>query len=275
MERTQKEIINGAVVAVREVMAPFVGTRITLPLWLRLLRLLFGIVSPAAKQVAEVSRDFYDSERYKAFPGAPRHDVFLSELKEDRFLKDMSPLKSQFTSREVTSRDVDKLALRAARSIENSGRWTIMHAVETPDPYFESGEYKKSIIGKDKSSIVRGWARVATGDETCSWCLILVSRGAVYYSARTAGSKFGDRDSMQMVGAGEFDPEEHMSAWHDGCDCKVVPVFNLKQWAGKGRFLAAQKMWKEVTKGLHGKDAMNAFRRATEAGEYTKYLSKF
>lgn len=48
------------------------------------------------------------------------------------------------------------------------------------------------------------FARVPTGAETCPFCLLLASRGAVYGSRRTAG---------------EF------SHFHRGCDCKVVPGF--------------------------------------------------
>ena len=48
------------------------------------------------------------------------------------------------------------------------------------------------------------FARVPTGAETCTYCLMLASRGAVYHSRKTAG---------------EF---RH---FHRRCDCKVVPGF--------------------------------------------------
>jgi hypothetical protein len=48
------------------------------------------------------------------------------------------------------------------------------------------------------------FARVASGHNTCSFCLMLCSRGAVYHSRKTAG---------------EF------SKFHRGCSCKVVPGF--------------------------------------------------
>ena len=46
------------------------------------------------------------------------------------------------------------------------------------------------------------FARVPTGTETCTFCLMLASRGAVYHTRKTAGER------------GRF---------HRGCDCKVVP----------------------------------------------------
>jgi hypothetical protein len=56
---------------------------------------------------------------------------------------------------------------------------------------------------RDRKKGVR-FARVTTGNETCTFCLMLAGRGAVYHSRKTAG---------------EF------SHFHRGCDCKVVPGF--------------------------------------------------
>ena len=56
---------------------------------------------------------------------------------------------------------------------------------------------------RDRKRGVR-FARVPTGAETCTYCLMLASRGAVYHSRKTAG---------------EF---RH---FHRRCDCKVVPGF--------------------------------------------------
>lgn len=58
-------------------------------------------------------------------------------------------------------------------------------------------------VGRDKRTGVR-FARVPTGAETCTFCLMLASRGAVYHTRKTAG---------------EF---RH---FHRRCDCKVVPGF--------------------------------------------------
>ena len=58
-------------------------------------------------------------------------------------------------------------------------------------------------VGRDKDKGAR-FARVPTGLETCTFCLMLASRGAVYHTRKTAG---------------EF---RH---FHRNCDCKVVPGF--------------------------------------------------
>ena len=56
---------------------------------------------------------------------------------------------------------------------------------------------------RDRKKGVR-FARVPTGRETCTFCLMLAGRGAVYHTRQTAG---------------EF---KH---FHRRCDCKVVPGF--------------------------------------------------
>lgn len=58
-------------------------------------------------------------------------------------------------------------------------------------------------VGRDRKRGVR-FARVPTGLETCTFCLMLASRGAVYHTRESAG---------------EF---RH---FHRHCDCKVVPSF--------------------------------------------------
>ena len=59
-------------------------------------------------------------------------------------------------------------------------------------------------VGRDKDKGAR-FARIPTGFETCTFCLMLASRGAVYRTRKSAG---------------EF---KHS---HRGCDCKVVPSFD-------------------------------------------------
>lgn len=50
------------------------------------------------------------------------------------------------------------------------------------------------------------WARVPSGPKTCSWCLILASRDAVYISAKSAEKR--------------ADGEKY----HGFCDCQAVPL---------------------------------------------------
>lgn len=58
-------------------------------------------------------------------------------------------------------------------------------------------------VGRDRDGGAM-FARVPTGTETCAFCLMLASRGAVYHTRKTAGE---------------------WRHFHRGCDCKVVPSF--------------------------------------------------
>jgi hypothetical protein len=62
---------------------------------------------------------------------------------------------------------------------------------------------------RDRNDGVR-FARVPTGAETCAFCYMLATRGAVYWTRRTAGE---------------------MSQFHHHCDCKIVPGFNSDKYA--------------------------------------------
>lgn len=53
------------------------------------------------------------------------------------------------------------------------------------------------------------WARVPSGPGTCSWCLVLASRDAVYFTAESAGDLHG-------TGVGD--------GFHGDCDCQVVRI---------------------------------------------------
>ena len=62
---------------------------------------------------------------------------------------------------------------------------------------------------RDRRKGVR-YARIPSGLETCTWCMMLASRGAVYYTRATAGE---------------------WNHWHRHCACKVVPGFEADQKA--------------------------------------------
>ncbi|RLK22633.1 ADP-ribosyltransferase exoenzyme [Micromonospora sp. M71_S20] len=80
-----------------------------------------------------------------------------------------------------------KAAGAAYRHTSNGGRGTI-----------------KGTAYRDKKAL--GWARVSDG-RPCAFCAMLASRGAVYFSAQTAGlTDDGDK-------------------YHDNCGCFVVPVY--------------------------------------------------
>lgn len=90
-----------------------------------------------------------------------------------------------------------------------------------------------------------GWARVSDGDP-CSWCSMLVSRGAVYKSAVTAGDvRFGGEK------------------YHDHDGCQAVPIFD-PQSPILDRADDLYRQWREVTAGHSGAEARKVWRRYWE-----------
>ena len=290
MERMTAQTINPVLMQTRFYLQSYRGVPITLDVWELIIRWLFRLAYPASQQTAYYARRLYDTERARVIPEAPPHAVDLATLPFKVFHRDMMALAPQIVGQELDEDKVSRIQMRTARAIENSGRWTIMHAAETPDPWIDGeeeslswmteeetekftskkltrSEYKEILRNTERRRTgIKGWARIPTGAETCAWCLMLCSRGAAYRIGKTVGLKIEVRDFFRYEREGSFDPKEHMHQWHDNCDCKVVPVFDLDDWDGKDRADALYDMWGDVTSGYSGNDAVNAFRRAVYAG---------
>lgn len=101
---------------------------------------------------------------------------------------------------------VDAVARYQARKLAKGGDAAFAKACgefARDDAFRSLNETIAANVGRDKDKGVR-FARVPTGFETCTFCLMLASRGAVYHTRKTAG---------------EF---KH---FHRNCDCKIVPGF--------------------------------------------------
>ncbi|HET7386754.1 MAG TPA: hypothetical protein VFJ19_08850 [Nocardioidaceae bacterium] len=158
------------------------------------------IVAQYGAMSAAVAADFYDSLRH-GVPGrfvASPSDLNLAEQVAASARWASSPL----FPRDVTTddgrkahvpADADKALDRASavlqRNVLQYGRQTIADNARR-DPADAR------------------WARVPTGDETCAWCRILASRGAVYESEQSA----------QFIG-------ESKDKYHDWCDCQPIAVW--------------------------------------------------
>lgn len=134
----------------------------------------------------------------------------------------------------VVTAVADRAAAAVARHVRNAGREAVEHAAEAAG-----------------SEI--GWARVLTGAESCAFCSMLASRGPVY----------GSRESAEFITArsGRFDVNEQ-KAFHDWCDCIVVPVFEGQEWFGQEHYEQLEDLWVESTRGLSAPDSTKAFEKA-------------
>ncbi len=129
----------------------------------------------------------------------------------------------------------------APRKTDSVARYQVRKlAKEGPAAFAKAcGEYARNdalrslnetIMANAERDRIKGvrFARVPTGHETCTFCLMLASRGAVYHTRQAAG---------------EF---RHS---HRGCDCKVVPGFEDDPMAtlvqGHDPWVA-RRMWKRI-----------------------------
>jgi len=293
----------------------FLPQGLSLRAWLDLLALLFPQVQQSRYLSAELGRRYYDFERASWHPTVERHDMFLEPYEFKDFVADMEPARKSMSVEDASPRAVEQVQIVTARAVQNGGRKQIINSVKSDErldvePYPERRRSIQEIQAEnddffaaldrefrppleatnDAGKAVRGWARVATGRETCEFCLMLVSRGPVYESARTAGLNLGDSDAVEAI-ENDKDVNDAMNQWHPGCDCIVVPVFNNTKWEGaeaasnaldlwyqaarrareeldenpdKQYYSFKEKRWKPTT---HNREAINQLRSMVESGE--------
>lgn len=106
-----------------------------------------------------------------------------------------------------TNHDVDKLVHYQVEKYKNGdvGGFAAMCGEYAANDAMKS--VNKTVLKNAKRDKAKGvmFARVTSGLNTCAFCLMLASRGAVYQTRKSAG---------------EFDH------WHRHCTCKVVPSFS-------------------------------------------------
>lgn len=246
LHRRQRSISARVMRLVLQVLLPFLFIPLTSQVWADIVRSIFPLVDQARTESAVLAREYYDTQRKRHTDEGDRFDIDLPPYEYDWFNEAMAPSKKSFQLNETSLGQAVQAGFRAVKEVENGGRRAIRNAV-------------------DKDPIVLGWARVATGRETCGFCLMLVSRGPVYQDAESAGLNADDTTALEILDEGDTEAfNELMTRFHPNCDCKVVPVFDRADWQGRDDYLAARDTWREVTKGFSGRDALNAFRRAIE-----------
>jgi hypothetical protein len=215
--------------------------------WLVLLRVVFPPLQQFRERSAALARQFYDEQRALFYPQLPRHEVLLQPTSFDAFVESMEPVRQKMVLPDSTPGAVAQFTLQFTRDVEIAGRRQIIEMVESDEDVFEELESNPARPLMDVNRPVQGWARVATGRETCAWCLMLVSRGPVYRSAKAGGSKFDDESSVAAY-VSDAEIKKFMNEWHTGCDCKVIPVWDLAKWPGKDAQERAEQLWIAASK---------------------------
>lgn len=230
----------------------FVQPVLSLAEWLALLELLFPQMVRFRQDSADLARQFYDSERLLFHPELPRHDRYLEDYQFDWFVENMEPVRTKMMQADSPKSVVADFSLRFVREVENAGRKQIIRAVESDravEKKIAGGQVRlRDAFSRAETRPVLKWARVATGRETCAWCLMLVSRGPVYKSARSGGSVLETDSAAVAALRSDADVSEWMDEWHVGCDCKVVPVYDLEDWPGMDAQRRAEQLWIEAYK---------------------------
>lgn len=101
---------------------------------------------------------------------------------------------SHYQARKLVEGDIDGFLDSCGEYIENNVKQSLNDTI-------------LSNVARDKEHGVR-FARVTTGAETCAFCYMLASRGAAYWTRKTAGEQ---------------------NHYHRRCDCKIVPGFEDNQ----------------------------------------------
>jgi hypothetical protein len=215
---------------------------------------MFPIVDSARRESAILMRQFYDSQRLEHL-GNDDYNLDLPSYELAWLEESLQPIFREARVIEFDEGKTVETALRVAKEVENGGRRMALNAVR--------GETRRV-----------GFARVATGRETCAFCLMLVSRGPVYKTELKAGAKHEGAAEIleQRNDFSDEELDELMTRWHPGCDCKVVPVFDENNWVGYDDWKRMEKIWMDETRGFAGarftkNDKLNAFRRAIERGD--------
>jgi hypothetical protein len=252
--RTQRSITSRAVQLILQLLFPYRGIPLTQTSWRFIVRGMFPIVDTARRESAVLMREFYDSQRLEHL-GNDDYNIDIPSYDIAWLEESLQPVFREARVIELDDGKVVETALRVAKEVENGGRRTALNAVR--------GETRRV-----------GFARVATGRETCAFCLMLVSRGPVYKSELKAGAKHEGAAEILETKNNVSDEEldDLMTRWHPGCDCKVVPVFDENNWVGYDDWKRMEQIWIDYTKGFYGarftkNDKLNAFRRAIERGD--------
>ena len=193
-----------------------------------------GFVQAYDDKAAEFASQWYD---YRAEQGGAR-------------------LKQAVTMTVYEPGSVDDVARYQAKKLAKEGDAAFARACgefARNDAFRSLNETIIANVGRDRDKGAM-FARVPTGTETCTFCLMLASRGAVYHTRKTAGE---------------------WRHFHRGCDCKVVPSFEddpeaeLVQGVKPRELYELYKQFKEIdeTEGLSSAEKDELKRKILDGGK--------
>lgn len=150
-----------------------------------------GMCQVFGEAASSLAAEWYDIEAGKSGKKLP---VAITETTYDA---EQVKKVAHYQAKNLVDGDIEGFLDRCAEYVENSTKQSLNNTI-------------LANVKRDKEAGVR-FARVPVGAETCTFCMMLAGRGAVYYSRHSAGEQ---------------------NHFHRRCDCKIVPGFgdeNLSQ----------------------------------------------
>lgn len=156
------------------------------------------------------------------------------------------------TSANVTGPVALKTATARGVAVSEAAATAVVGASRSMARHVLTGGRETIISYIDADPEVIGYVRVAS-PKACSFCLMLVSRGAVYKTEASA----------EIVGMtprlrGSQEPGKK---FHDGCGCTSKPIYRDND-PELARSEELAELWSKSTQGLSGADARKAFAEA-------------
>lgn len=162
----------------------------------------FGPVS------AELATEYYSEARATSgATGAFTPETVNARLSDEHMEKAIRRMAGDFWS-DDPSKALSLMQARTGRWVRAYGRRTVEHNV------------RRERVG---------YARVPRGMKTCSFCMVLASRGVVYTSEynATASQQYEVREGHDVLGRKRKKIRyysEKNKTYHDDCDCEVVRI---------------------------------------------------
>ena len=172
--------------------------------------------------------------------------------------------------RENVGASAEQLAAAARRHVVMAGHRQMMRAVLDPEFGNYATREEQEDLERATSPLTAGdeseddapagggkvrpvgWARVLQGKYSCGFCIMLASRGPVYSSADAAkyvaapvGEKSREGGFLSRKARTEL-RKKNPRAFHEHCDCIVVPVFDPENWSGRDEQQRLAKFYRET-----------------------------
>lgn len=157
----------------------------------------------------------------------------LMAVGPNNLTKKVEQIDTDAPAKEVDAKREEAHSKAGARQAADAAR-NAMNGARTP---------LYQIQQRDRRAIA--WARVSKTGSPCGFCAMLISRGAVYRSKKSA-ERTGDGDKF-----------------HTNCNCYAEPIFTEAQYDTDARFdlnRDLQKEWRRVTQGYGGDAALAVWR---------------